>query len=317
MIGLQPQKLVVPLTELQLSPPYRPDFKGMVERRFGLLNSKVIHGLLGTTKGGRVVRGDKDPRKDAVYTLKEFSTLLIEAALELNRAQCDSLATANSVLIENNLAPTPLNLWKILLSKHKHALKRADENEVISRLFSTQKVSMTREGISYNGMLYSCDRILEENLASVARTNGQWQLDARVNDNTTNYLYVKFGRNEGFTKCHLLPKSKMFKNLPVVESDFVKDWVTNKKEQKPVNMTSIDIRKRRKSIEQEAKSRAEKDTLSFREKTKDTRNQRKKEIQQSQNATTVDSEVREEPHSNNGQEGSIVYLPRRSPKKGS
>ncbi|MEI6895830.1 MAG: hypothetical protein V5789_14640 [Colwellia sp.] len=98
MIGLEPQRLVVPLTELQLSPPYRPDFKAMVERRFGLLNDEVIHSLLGTTRGGKVVRGDRDPRKDATYTLKEFTTLLIEAVLELNRSIYNNLATTSPLL---------------------------------------------------------------------------------------------------------------------------------------------------------------------------------------------------------------------------
>lgn len=66
MIGLKPQALVVPLTELQLSPPYRPDFKGIVEQRFKILNAEVLHELLGTTRGGFVVRGSRDPRKDSI-----------------------------------------------------------------------------------------------------------------------------------------------------------------------------------------------------------------------------------------------------------
>ena len=174
MIGLEPQNLVVPLTELQLSPPYRPDFKAMVERRFGLLNKEMIHKLLGTTRGGKVVRGDKDPRKDAIYTLKEFTKLLIDAVLELNRSIYNSLATNSPLLIEKDIIPTPINFWKAHLAEHKHALKAADYSDVISKLYPPAKASMTRSGIEYNNMYYSCDRVVKDKLASIARTNGQW-----------------------------------------------------------------------------------------------------------------------------------------------
>lgn len=204
MIGLEPQKLVVPLTELQLSPPYRPDFKAMVERRFGLLNNEVIHNLLGTTRGGKVVRGDRNPKKDATYTLKEFTSLLIEAVLELNRTMYKSLVTTSPLIIAKNVSPTPLNFWKVHVSEHKHALKLADSSDVISRLYPPDKASMTRNGIEYNGMYYSCERVIRDELAAEARTNGRWQLDARINENTTNYIYVKFSKNEDFIKCSLL-----------------------------------------------------------------------------------------------------------------
>jgi putative transposase len=319
MIGLQPQKLVVPLTELQLSPPYRPDFKAMVERRFGLLNKELIHELLGTTRGGKVIRGDKDPRKDAIYTLKEFSSLLIEAVLELNRTKYDSLAMVSPSLIKQNLSPTPNNFWKIHLSEHKHALQLADPDEVISRLYPPEKVSMTRAGIEYNKMYYSCDRVIENNLASIARTHGRWQLDARINENTTNYIYVKFDKNEGFIKCYLLPKSKMFKDLPMYESEFFQDWLDGKKEENPINIEFIDSQSHRKKIEKSAKLRSKNDDLTFTEKIKNSREHRNNEINLGANpvknnrGTTLDENSLSQMKSKSSD---VVYLPRRPSKKG-
>jgi putative transposase len=319
MIGLQPQNLVVPLTELQLSPPYRPDFKAMVERRFGLLNDEIVHKLLGTTRGGKVVRGDKDPRKDAIYTLQEFTTLLIDAVLELNRSTYNSLATSSPLLIEKNLPPTPLNFWKAHISEHKHALKLADRDDVISRLYPPAKVSMTRDGIEYNNMYYSCERVVRENLASIARTNGQWQLDARINENTTNYIYVKFNKSEGFTKCNLLRKSHMLKDYPMHESEFVLDWLDSNHEATPITVESIDSKVRRKNVEKMAKSRAKKDELTFTEKTKNARVHRKNEIDT--NASKVENNTslprQSKDHTKPEIKSSeVVYLPRRRPKKG-
>ncbi|MBF4264345.1 transposase, partial [Vibrio anguillarum] len=73
MIGLQPEEHLVPFTQLSFAPPYRPDRKSFVERRFDILNKKAIHPLLGATRRGKVVRGEVDPRKLAIYTLHEVT----------------------------------------------------------------------------------------------------------------------------------------------------------------------------------------------------------------------------------------------------
>lgn len=317
MIGLEPQKLVVPLTELQLSPPYRPDFKAMVERRFGLLNNEVVHDLLGTTRGGKVVRGDRNPKKDATYTLKEFTTLLIEAVLELNRTIYKSLATTSPLLIEKNVSPTPLNFWKVHIAEHKHALKLADSSDVISRLYPPAKASMTRDGIEYNGMYYSCERVIRDGLASEARTNGRWQLDARINENTTNYIYVRFDKSEDFTKCNLLPKSNMLKDRPMQESEFVMDWIDESNEKSPITVESIDSKETRVNIEKKAKSRAKKDELSTTEKMKNTREHRKAEIEATANKVEKNSEPAHQDKSRsntNSSPSKVAYLPRRRPR---
>jgi putative transposase len=317
MIGLAPQKLVVPLTELQLSPPYRPDFKAMVERRFGLLNDEMIHKLLGTTRGGKVVRGDKDPRKDAIYTLKEFTALLIDAVLELNRSIYNSLATSSPLLIKKGITPTPLNFWKAHTAEHKHALKLADSSDVISRLYPPTKASMTRDGIEYNNMYYSCDRVVRDKLASIARTSGQWQLDARINENTTNYIYVRFDKNDVFTKCNLLGKSNMMKDQPMHESEFVMDWLDKNHEENPISVESIDSKAIRTNIEKKAKARAKNDNLTPTEKTKNTREHRKVEIEKTANKVEDSSmsSPQERPSNNTyASASSVVYLPRRRPR---
>lgn len=286
MIGLKPQQILTPMTQLKFTPPYRPDGKGIVEKRFDILNKELLHDLMGTTRGGNVVRGNRDPRKDAIYTLKEITTQMIQAVLEHNRSIFDELALSSPLLIQNDLAPTPLNYWKIHLAKHKHDLTLADSNEVIARLLPTTKVSMTRSGIHYNGMYYTCDEVEKLNLASVARSSGRWQLDARIDENTTNFIYVRLDRNQGFTKCLLLPRSRMFENKTMIEADFMQDWLAAKKEQSPINVASIDDHKQRKQMAQSAKQRSKSTKLSFGERTKNVRKNRRDELEATTNILT-------------------------------
>ncbi|OZB42967.1 MAG: transposase [Alishewanella sp. 34-51-39] len=314
MIGLKPSELVVPFTELQVAPSYRPDFKSIVEQRFNLLNKDLIHGLLGTTNGGLVVRGMTDPRKHSVYTLQEVTKMLIESVLDHNRSIFKELALNNSLIIENNLSPTPLNFWSIHFSKSQHACKRASENEVISRLFMPEKVNMTRGGIEYKGMYYSCDDVDITKLASIARVSGRWQLEARINENTTNYIYVRFDDRETFLKCHLLPKSKVMRNSTMHDAEFVQEWVVSKKELNPVTVESIDTRERRNEIERVAKLRSVDEPIPFSEKIKNTRANRSDELSKVTN--TLNEVVKPVQQLHSKFTGNVVtYLPRRTKEK--
>jgi hypothetical protein len=145
---------------------------------------------------------------------------------------------------------------------------------------------MTRSGIHYNGMHYTCDEVEELNLTSVARSSGRWQLDARIDENTTNFIYVRLDKNQGFTKCLLLPRSRMFENKTMIEADFMQDWLAAKKEQSPINVASIDDHKQRKQMAQSAKQRSKSTELSVGERTRNVRKNRRDELNTTTNVIT-------------------------------
>jgi hypothetical protein len=243
----------------------------------------LIHDLLGTTRGGKVVRGDKDPRKDAIYTLKDFTKLLINAVLELNRSNYDRLAKSSPLLIKHNLPPNPMNFWKINVLNHKHSLQIANESEVISRMYPPTKATMTERGIEFNGLYYSCDRVIKDNLAAIARTNGSWKLNARINENTTNYMYVRFNKNEEFVKCNLLPRSNMFESKPMYEVEVFQDWLEQKDAETPITVESIDSSVMRKEKEKTAKTTIPEKPVPFSKRVKNTRENRQNEISSTSN----------------------------------
>jgi len=315
MIGQEPRKALTPMTKLSFTPPYRPDCKGVVEKRFDIINKGVVHEFLGTTRGGNVVRGSRDPRKDAIYTLKEVTTEIIKSVLEHNNSILDNLAFSSPLLIDNDLSPTPINYWKIHIAKHKHELQSANFDEVIARLLPTAEVSMTRSGIHFNGLYYSCAEVEERDLASVARISGQWRLEARIDENTTNYIYVRLDKNQGFTRCNLLPRSRMFRDKSMIESDFVQDWLDSKKELSPINVSSIEDHKQRKQVAREAKLRSkDAEKMTFVEKTKNVRQRRKEELEATTNIITskVKSQDVDVPRS---AEAKVVLLPKGRKRK--
>ncbi len=318
MIGLKPQDLVVPLTELQIAPPYRPDCKSLVERRFGYLNDKSLHRLLGSSRGGKIVRGSPDPRKGAIYTLREVTSLLIRDVLEHNKEIFDDLALTSRLLIENDLSPTPINHWNVHLLNHRHALKMASLDEINARLLPREDVSMTRSGILFNEMYYSCQRIREENLAAIARNYGRFKLEARVNYDDTSYLYVRLKDNEGFTRCDILERSKELKGMPLAEVYYLRDWLDEKKRKQLITVSSIDNLSHKENI-QKSVFKSVKQTPKLKtkgERTKNVKQRRREEIewieskeqQESLPVEQVEDGVKTEDRSYSNQ---LVKLPRR------
>jgi transposase InsO family protein len=280
MICSKPEELVVPLMQLNIAPPYRPDWKGIVERRFDILNEELLHQLIGTTRGKQIVRADQDPRQRAMYTLDEITAMLIDEVLLHNGSIFDELAISSRLLIENDLAPTPLNFWNIHIAKHRHALKKADEVEVRAKLLPATEVSMTRNGILFEEMYYSCERIEKEAWASQARINGRWRLEARVDQDNTSFIYVRLNPDEGFTKCEMLPRTSLFKDLPLADVCYFQDWKKSKGQKQPVTMASVAAHQRKKEIERYAKKESSNaPPLNSRaEKVADMRSRRRQEI---------------------------------------
>ncbi|WP_024850121.1 hypothetical protein [Hydrogenovibrio kuenenii] len=316
MIGLQPQQTIVPFTELQFAPPYRGDFKSMVERRFGLLNSKVIHQLLGTTRGRQVVRGDENPKSRAVYTLKEFTKELILAVLELNKTIYDSLATIDDALIRNDLAPTPLNFWKIHLKNHQHALKKANREDVIGQLYPADKASVTRNGIFYNDIYYGCDKLIENNLASIARVNGRWTVEARVNENTADYIYVRFDKTSSFVRCDLTKRSSMYAGNSLIDADFVQDWLKDKKAKHIAENLDSNFDSNRSIQEAVGKKRLKRDGKRKLVDSSGIRQNREDELKKTvhQVSEVKDMPTPEKAMDDERSNDRVVYLPRRKKK---
>ncbi len=238
MIGLKPQDVVTPITTLEFAPGYRADKKSIVERRFGILNREAIHPLLGSTRGGLIVKGEPVPTSRACLTLQEVTKTIILAILEHNQAIFKELAYINPLLIEHDLNISPLNSWLISLKNSRFSARTIMEDEVISRLLPPERVSITPGGLQYNNLYYEC----EEDLASIARVFGQSSCEARIDDNCVDFIYVRLDKNKPFTRHALLEKRYILKGMPHLDADTLADWVDLRSEKSPVTASSYIVK---------------------------------------------------------------------------
>lgn len=222
----QPEKLAVPLIgNLLIAPSGRADMKGIVERNFKILNDDLVHQLAGTTNGISYIRGEKDPRLDACLTLEEVTILLIEQILEHNSSTKNVLARQSLLMIASDLPLTPLNYWNIHLENHRHALRCANEADIRAQLLPRIFVSMTEKGIRLNkDMFYQWDSPEFSDLKIIARTSGRWKLEARVDQDNSEFIYVKMFDGEPFVRCNLMRMSAIFRKKHSADIEYVMDW---------------------------------------------------------------------------------------------
>jgi hypothetical protein len=99
-----------------IAPPYRPDWKSMVESRFGILNDLTgIRWLPGGVAAREKERGERDyrldsTRRDVTLSVKEFTKIIIQCVLHYKRfnRQPDRLTQE---MMSDGVDPTPVGIW--------------------------------------------------------------------------------------------------------------------------------------------------------------------------------------------------------------
>nr|BDV19797.1 hypothetical protein [Escherichia coli] len=97
---------------------------------------------------------------------------------------------------------------------------------------------MTSKGIRLNDdMYYECDRAEFEDWKVIARSNGRWKLEARIDQDNASFIYVRLRPSEGFTRCTLMTRSSSFEERHRADVLYFEDWKRFRKNvlNRPVN----------------------------------------------------------------------------------
>lgn len=150
-------------TVLNIPPPYRPDWKGIVESRFRLINEKLdLKFVPGGVDARRLERGDRDYELDAVLDLDEFTEMIIAGVLAHNKSlRLPHILTPE--MIADDLEPTPINIWNWAMAHNMVNAKLVTPSELKIALLPSQECRITRGGIQFQGLLYTCELAQREN----------------------------------------------------------------------------------------------------------------------------------------------------------
>ncbi|MBD2566593.1 Mu transposase C-terminal domain-containing protein [Anabaena lutea] len=192
------------------TPPYRADWKGIVERNFRLSNDKMIRWMPGAVNRVRE-RGDKDYRLDAILDLQEFRKLIILSILDHNKLHRMNWYRMNEFMIQDYVEPYPIELWNWGIQNRVGHLRQIAPEIVRLNLLPSAEASVTPQGIYYQGLNYTCELAIREQWFVKARVNGRWKIPIAYDPRRLDIIYLRRDDTRILEPCQLSETQKTFR----------------------------------------------------------------------------------------------------------
>ncbi len=196
---------------LDHNPPYRADWKGIIEAAIRLSDERLIDWTPGHIHLTEDERRRRDYRLDAVLDIHQFRKLMILFILDHNLHHYMEWYALNEWMIADHVDPYPIELWNWGVTNGFGAMLDLPRHEILVNLLPSEKASVTESGIFFKGLLYTCERAGEEGWFGTAKRRGSWPLIASYYPGRTDHIYLDL--NPGFEpeRCSLLPGQAAYK----------------------------------------------------------------------------------------------------------
>lgn len=231
--------------DIQNTPPYRADWKGIVERQFNTIQQKFKPYVEGYVTGdiGKK-RAGKDYRLDAELTLSEFTKVIIACVLEYNTTHCIDNYDADKD-IPPELPHNPLLLWNWGVSNRTGKLRGVNQDLALVNLLPHKEATVSEEGIDIFGCKYSTAMAIREGWFDRI-DDGPKTVKVAYNPYSTNKIYLRpDGKYDDFVICELTERSREYRDLT-----FWDVWRINKIKKKAASRAKLTRRKGRLGLDE-------------------------------------------------------------------
>ncbi len=245
--GYNPENIINNLNiKIENTPPYRGDLKGIVERKFRTINTKIKHTAPGAIQKQFRERGDKPYWLDATLDLNQFTEIIIHLIINHNNSIISDYPREQK-MIEENVLPIPVKLWNWGLKNRRCGFTMRNRDIVRLNLLPKGKASLSRKGIRFKKAYYSSDKAIKEQwFINPSRRSIEVLYDPRDMNN----IYIPEDKGLEFTKCYLVEKSEKYKNLCLDEVLFMNriDAEQISLQKREQNQRNIDLEDKLESI---------------------------------------------------------------------
>lgn len=195
------------------APPYRADYKGIIEQAFAKLNINVKPFADGVVKNGKtsIERGDEDYRLKANLTIEEFTRILVKCILFHNNHHVLSEYVLDEMMITEKVEKIPAKIWEHGVRHMKGRLRVLPEQTIKMHLLPTDTASVTARGVRYKKMLYASDYSLKNNWYQLARLNGRTKIKIWYDPRNLSNIYT-INEDGEFHKLTILEHLTKYKN---------------------------------------------------------------------------------------------------------
>ena len=205
--------------QIDNTPPYRGDLKPIIERHFRILNDTVVHRLPGNVKPDMSKRGGKDYRLDAILDLEQFTRIMIHNTLTYNKVTLESFEPS-AEMMKAGVELTPLSLWNWGIHNSSGALRVTDEENCRLALMPEDTCDITRDGIKFHKLFYSCEKAVREQWFENARRDGTYKMRVSYDPRDVHAIYVWDETGSRPVKATLLDWEQKFDGKTSEECDY-------------------------------------------------------------------------------------------------
>ncbi len=201
--------------KIENAAPFRPDWKGIVERRFRIINEKVKPFIPGAVDIDFNQRGGRDYRLDSKLDLDQFTQIVIQMILHHNNQHMLKDYPRTMEMIAEEVLPIPAALWKWGIVHCSGRLRTLDSDIIKLNLMPRGNATITEKGIKFKGIYYTCDRADREMWFSNARagslSRAEKKLEVSYDPRKTDYIYIPAQDGRSFTQCILIDPGSKYK----------------------------------------------------------------------------------------------------------
>jgi hypothetical protein len=205
--------------KVENTPPYRADWKGIVEQHFRIINTKVKPFLPGTIDTDVKVRGDRDYRLDATLTLEEFTSIIIKCVLHHNNHHWLKNYNQDEMMIEDEVSLIPRELWNWGIKNRSGKLRSYSEDIVKLHLLPTANARVTYKGIEFKKMRFSSETALKENWFGEAREKS-WKIPICYDPRDMSHIYLPGEDSRSYEVATLLDHQKKYSGKTIEEVEY-------------------------------------------------------------------------------------------------
>lgn len=223
MLGERAEVLVKHFgVRLENTPPYRADLKGIVEKRFDLIQAAFGPYVPGYVEPDFRQRGARDYRLDAAMTIDEFTAVIISCVLAHNIRRLRDYPR-DAQMIAEDVPPIPVELWDWGIARRSGALRRYPEETVHLSLLPEADATVTATGLRFYGCFYSCAEAIAAHWFDKARQRGSWKRRISYDPRSLDTIWLQGeGARPAFTACGLTSRSEMWRGRTLWEIDQIR-----------------------------------------------------------------------------------------------
>lgn len=195
------------------TPSYRGDLKPYIEQQFRRFNARMRESITeGAVRKEHRERGDKNPEKDAIYTIEAFTKLVTLFVLEYNNSALPNGFFMSRELFEDKVELTPLAVWN--WGMKKSLLHEMSRNLIRYSLLPKEGGFVSRSGIVFRKLCYTSEseRALNEGWFEEESINGEKKIEIIFDPRNCSSVFIKM-KDGTFERCILTPRFKEYEGL--------------------------------------------------------------------------------------------------------